>query len=85
MDCSWLPNGIKEPFWSKLEIYPNPAHSEVFVTPPTQPTAYFIYDISGKLVNQGTVTSSGRIGLKTISNGMYVLMVGNKRSKLIVQ
>ncbi len=85
MDCSWLPNGIKEPFWSKLEIYPNPAHSEVFVTPPTQPTAYFIYDISGKLLNQGTVTSSGRIALETISNGMYVLMVGNKRSKLIVQ
>ncbi len=84
-DCSWLPNGIREPAWSKLEIYPNPTYSEVFVTPPTQPTAYFIYDISGKLVNQGTVTSSGRIGLKTISNGMYVLMVGNKRSKLIVQ
>jgi len=84
-DCSWLPNGIKEPTWSKLEIYPNPAHSEVFVTPPAQPTSYFIYDISGKLINQGAVSSSGRISLAAISNGMYVLMVGNKRSKLIVQ
>ena len=84
-DCSWLPNGIKEPLWSKLEIYPNPAHSEVYVTPTAQPTSYFIYNISGKLVNQGTVTSSGRISLETISNGMYILLVGNKRSKLIVQ
>jgi len=84
-DCSWLPNGIKEPTWSKLEIYPNPAHKEVYVTPLAQPTRYIIYDISGKMVNQGTVTSSGRISLETISNGMYVLMVGNKRSKLIVQ
>jgi len=84
-DCSWLPNGIKEPLWSKLEIYPNPAHSEVYVTPTAQATSYFIFDISGKLVNQGTVTSNGRISLETISNGMYVLLVGNKRSKLIVQ
>jgi len=84
-DCSWLPNGIKEPTWSKLEIYPNPAHNEVYVIPSAQLTSYFIYDISGKLVSQGTVTSSGRIALETISNGMYVLMVGNKRSKLIVQ
>ena len=84
-DCSWLPNGIKEPIWSKLEIYPNPAQNEVYITAPSQRTSYYIYDVSGKLVRQGLVETSGRIGLATISNGMYVLMVDNKRSKLVVQ
>jgi hypothetical protein len=85
MDCSWLPNGVHEPEWSKLELYPNPANNEVYVGVQEQTTSYIIYDISGKTISQGLVESSGRISLETISNGMYVLMVGNKRSKLIVQ
>jgi len=85
MDCSWLPNSIKEPWQSDLQLYPNPANNEVFVGVQEQSTSYTIYDISGKTVNQGLVESSGRISLETISNGMYVLMVGDKRSKLIVQ
>jgi len=84
-DCSWLPNGVKELNYQELSLYPNPAHNEVFVEIPNQSTQYQIYDMSGKIVQQGNVEANGRIGLATVSGGMYILLVGEKRSKLVVQ
>jgi hypothetical protein len=84
-DCSWLPNGVEEPFLGDLHIYPNPAHTEVFIPVPEKPTVYHIYDMTGKVVSSGLVASDGRISLANVSKGMYVLLVGNKRNKLMVQ
>jgi hypothetical protein len=84
-DCSWLPNGVEEPFLGDLHIYPNPAHTEVFIPIPEKPTVYHIYDMTGKEVSSGLVASDGRISLVNVSKGMYVLLVGNKRNKLLVQ
>jgi len=36
-------------------------------------------------VKSGAVELNGRIDISSVSNGMYVLVVGNRRSKLIVQ
>ena len=83
-DCSWLPNGVEELNYQDLTLYPNPAHTEVFVEIPIKLTRYQIYDMSGKIVQQGIVEAYGRIGLGTISGGMYVLLVGEKRSKLVI-
>ena len=85
MDCSWLPNGVNEGQVLPAQIYPNPAHNEVFVKGITQPTLYVIYDMSGKQITQGTVTLSGRIGLEQVVSGMYILKVGNQHSKLLVE
>ncbi len=85
-NCTDFNTGIGEVNgFEALALYPNPAQNEVYITAPSQRTSYYIYDVSGKLVRQGLVETSGRIGLATISNGMYVLMVDNKRSKLVVQ
>ena len=85
-DCTDFNTGIAGVLnYEELQLYPNPAYNEVYVGLQEHTTSYTIYDISGKTVNQGFVESSGRISLETISNGMYVLMIGNKRSKLIVQ
>ena len=85
-DCTDFNTGITSLLnYDELKFYPNPANNEVYVGVQQQSTKYTIYDVSGKTVNQGLVESSGRISLETISNGMYVLMVGNKRNKLIVQ
>jgi hypothetical protein len=84
-DCSWLPNGVAEVANQEMALYPNPAHNEVFVEVPKTITNYRIYDMSGKVVNSGTVEASGRIGLQGISGGMYILQVNENRSKLVVQ
>ena len=85
-DCTDFNTGIANVLnYNELEIYPNPANNEVYVGVQILSTSYTIYDISGKTISQGVVESSGRISLEAISNGMYVLMVANKRSKLIVQ
>lgn len=84
-DCSDFNTGINELSYNELLIYPNPAHDEVFVSVLEKITTYIIYDVSGKVVLQGNVETNGRIGLSAISNGMYVLLVGDKRSKLIVR
>ena len=84
-DCSGFNTGINELNYKKLSLYPNPAHNEVFVEIPNKRTPYQIYDISGKIVQQGNVETNGRIGLNTVSGGMYILLVGEKRSKLVIQ
>jgi len=84
-DCSWLPNGVKELAFQELTLYPNPAHNEVFVEIPNQLTLYQIYDMSGKIVQQGSVETNGRIGLAAVPGGMYILLIGDKHSKLVIQ
>lgn len=83
-DCSWLPNGVEEPWLGDLKLYPNPATIEVFITAPEKPTLYHIYDMSGKEISTGIVSNDGRISLASVSKGMYILLVGEKRNKLIV-
>jgi hypothetical protein len=85
-DCTDFNTGIGEiNAFEELSFYPNPAHDEVFIKDLKRQEAYFIYDVSGKVINQGMVDLDGRISISGISNGMYVLMVGNKRSKFIVE
>jgi len=84
-DCSDFNTGINELNYPQLTLYPNPAHNEVFVEMSDKLTQYQIYDISGKVVQQGNVETNGRIGLGSVSGGMYVLLVGDKRSKLVIQ
>ena len=84
-DCSDFNTGIIDLDYQELSIYPNPAHNEVFVEIPNQLTPYQIYDMSGKIIQQGSVEATGRIGLAAVSGGMYVLLVGDKRSKLVIQ
>ena len=84
-DCSNFNTGINELNHQKLTLYPNPAHNEVFLEIPNKLTQYQIYDMSGKIVQQGNVEANGRIGLAMVSGGMYILLVGEKRSKLVIQ
>jgi hypothetical protein len=84
-DCTDFNTGIGEiNAFEELSFYPNPVHDELFIEGLKNQETYFIYDVSGKVINQGMVDLDGRISISGISNGMYVLMVGNQRSKLIV-
>ena len=84
-DCSNFNTGINELEYNQLTIHPNPAHNEVFVKMPDKVTPYQIYDMSGKVVQQGKVETNGRIGLSAVSGGMYILLIGENRSKLVIQ
>ena len=84
-DCSNFNTGVNELEYNQLSINPNPAHNEVFIEMSDKLTQYQIYDMSGKVVQQGTIEANGRIGLASVSGGMYILLVGDKRSKLVIQ
>lgn len=84
-DCSNFNVGINEVNLNSLTLYPNPAHNQVFVEQPQKQTTFQIYDMSGKIVFSGFVELNGRIGLSEISDGMYILQIAEKRSKLVIQ
>ncbi|MGB0391082.1 MAG: T9SS type A sorting domain-containing protein, partial [Salibacteraceae bacterium] len=84
-DCGDFNTSIKEQWLGDLNIYPNPATNEVFVSALDKPTIYHIYDMSGKEIQQGEIYIDGRISLQNVPKGMYVLLVGDKRNKIIVQ
>jgi hypothetical protein len=69
----------------RLKLYPNPASFEVYIEVSKEPVDYEILDINGKIINQGAVQYDGRISIPVVPNGLYILRVGDKRSKLNVQ
>lgn len=61
-----------------LSVYPNPARDIVFVEFTENGTKrdYILYDLNGKVMNEGVLEQSGAsIGIETLMKGMYLLKV----------
>ncbi|MBK9284072.1 MAG: T9SS type A sorting domain-containing protein [Sphingobacteriaceae bacterium] len=80
--------GIKEQKVETLiNIFPNPAHHELFIVIPdltTESLNYYLMDIVGKKVLQGNFnTVKNSINLEALSNGLYFLNVKGYTYKVI--
>lgn len=63
-----------------VRIYPNPADREINMTNLKDGTAYVIYDLSGKVAQQGTL-NAGKINVASLVAGNYLLAVEKKSYK----
>lgn len=68
---------------TKMTIYPNPAHSEIFVSVPDMPTdAYYtLYGITGVSVLSGVLPGTGKIDIRNIPQGQYIVEVSSGTQK----
>ncbi len=70
---------LKEKAWG---IYPNPATDKIFVKGLLKDTDYTIFDISGKILEQGQSLHHG-ISIKKLAQGQYLIKISNQYFKLI--
>ena len=76
---------------SRLMVYPNPVHGSSFVLHASAdtklPAEYRITDITGRLIQHGTVTATNQgINMPVGANaGMYLLTIVNGHSILLVK
>ncbi|PZU81608.1 MAG: secretion protein [Chryseobacterium sp.] len=63
---------------SKVQIYPNPAKDELFVTIENSDSEYKIIDAKGSLIFTGKLTSGkNRIDISKLTTGVYYIVSGN--------
>jgi len=65
-------------------IYPNPFYGDHFTIYSDLPQRYKVYDLAGKMVGQGDLnTGENEIYIPMLSQGMYIMKVGNLSKKII--
>lgn len=72
---------------NEFSVYPNPATNKITINGNfTTPSIFKITDISGRLLLQQPLTGFiNHIGLPPLSPGVYLLHIGEKTQKLIIQ
>ncbi|PRA97586.1 hypothetical protein CQ046_21335 [Chryseobacterium sp. MYb7] len=65
-----------------IGLYPNPADKEINVTNSKDNEAYIIYDLAGKVMQQGQLKES-KINVSSLVSGSYLLMIDKKSYKFI--
>jgi len=75
----YTPSGIEEQNISQINIFPNPASKEIFVTnlPYQNNWIYNILDISGKIVQQNKLSEDRIIDVMTLPQGVYILALSD--------
>ncbi len=66
---------------SEINLYPNPVQDILTVTNITD-SAYKIYDMSGRLVKEGTL-QNGTVRVSDLANGIYLIHLDQFRKKFI--
>ena len=81
--------GIKEfKKEEKVLVYPNPASDLITVQFPKlvlKDRDYKVYDSKGSLVLNGILNENNQIEVKTLTQGIYELLIGNYTSRIIIQ
>ncbi|PXY43600.1 LamG-like jellyroll fold domain-containing protein [Flavobacterium hydrophilum] len=60
-----------------LQLYPNPSSDFIQISELTQTGSYKIYTVSGTEVKTGTVDSSTKINIQSLTNGAYFLKLNS--------
>ncbi|MDX2188359.1 MAG: T9SS type A sorting domain-containing protein, partial [Bacteroidota bacterium] len=80
-----LPKSESKNLATSVSIYPNPATTELNVTAPANSTLV-IYNYLGSVVLSKTLqTTETQLDISSLSNGVYVVKVGDKVVKMIKQ
>ena len=64
--------GIAENTENNIRIYPNPANTEIIVAD-RNATTIEIFDIQGTLIQECAVNKSGKIDIKALKSGLYII------------
>lgn len=73
-DCSGEPLSVGDNILADFSIYPNPTTGQIFFRNLlTEDIQFFLYDITGKLVDKGT--DSNGLDLSNKTSGIYILQI----------
>jgi hypothetical protein len=76
---------INQPTIATIQIYPNPATTELHVQFASQETAdYTIYNNAGQIVLRGKIQRDGIINVQSLLNGVYYLRISDEMLKVII-
>ena len=82
--CTLIASGVEPTDISTINIYPNPFYGDHFSIYTDLPQRYKVYNLAGKLVGQGDLyTGENEIYIPMLSQGMYILKVGNLSKRII--
>ena len=82
--CNLLSSSADLSLSSTFNIYPNPFYGDHFTIYSDLPQRYKVYDLAGKMVGQGDLnTGENEIYIPMLSQGMYILKVGNLSKRII--
>lgn len=76
--------GIDNEHKSNDWIYPNPATDVLYISGPTKPSNFQIFNLNGKLMKKGTFMG-GEINLSTLAPGMYLLKFSGQVTRLVIR
>jgi hypothetical protein len=74
-----IPSGIQNNNETVFDVYPNPAHSSLYISlPKVDDYTYEIKSLEGKSIKSGAFSNSNEIGVSDIKTGIYILVVSGK-------
>lgn len=68
---------------NNIKLYPNPSSKNISLSNINSKTSISIYNIQGELVFYEIIYQDKSINISNLSNGIYVVKVGNKEFKLV--
>jgi len=68
---------IEIDFKAKIKTYPNPSTNYISLSGLAESQNYIIYNMQGKQVLNGSITSDNKIEVKFLTKGMYLLKLEN--------
>ncbi len=80
-----LVNSIQDIKPVKLSVYPNPTNGPVTFINTDKNSAYEIYDMQGRLVQQGNLQSGTNSIILSQVKGTYIVKAGNAATQIIMQ
>lgn len=75
--------GAKELSSSEV-IKPNPSSGMMYVTPAWIGKPYFIVDLQGRMVGQGTINHNGIVDAHHIAGGNYIFICNQQRHRIVI-
>ncbi|WP_299670005.1 T9SS type A sorting domain-containing protein [uncultured Polaribacter sp.] len=82
-DLNMLSIPHQEP--QNLQVFPNPASEVVTVKGLEKQQSYHIYNLTGQMVGNGYLSSSGQIDVSYLNPGIYILSLGDFTTKLAIK
>ena len=77
-------NGVADLKLQSLYVFPNPSSGVIEILGLTQTMQMEIFDVLGNLVFSQWVQKNERIHLDALSNGVYMIRLGNKYTQRII-
>ncbi|MEO1449916.1 MAG: T9SS type A sorting domain-containing protein, partial [Bacteroidota bacterium] len=85
-DCVARTTGLFDQAEHTLRLFPNPTTHTLNIENLTQPQAFEIWDVAGRMMQDGKVGLEGVISLRPeLPNGVYLIKVGNQSGRFLKQ